>query len=131
MWAGYCATSQQLEMLTAEMNPENLQSSQSLPSAAQMLDELEWDGPAGLHGLLSQFKSKSSKPLNSVIHTGIHAVHLANMGLFIPVAGQVIKQTNNLLHMSGMQAAEAAQSQTTLDAVASLYAEFSDCFQFK
>lgn len=130
MWAGYCANPEQLEWLTAEMSPENLQESQRLPNTSEMLDQLEKHGPPGLHGLLHQFKTQSSKPLNSVVHTGIHAVHLANIGLFIPIAGQVIKQTNNLLHMSALQAAEVAQSQCTLDSIASMYNEFEVCFQF-
>lgn len=131
MWAGYCATHAQLERLTADMSPEALQSSMGLPSTSEMLDDLEKRGPNGLHTLLNEFKAQSSKPLNSVVHSGLHAIHLANMGLFIPVAGQVIKQTNNLLHMSGLQAAEIAQCQQSMDLVGSMYKQYRDCFQFK
>lgn len=131
MWAGYCASSEQLARLTAEMSPESLQSSMGLPSTSEMLDDLEKRGPIGLHRLLNEFKAQSSKPLNSVIHSGIHAIHLANIGLFIPIAGQVIKQANNLLHISGMQAAEVAQCQYSLDTVGSLYKQYSGCFQFQ
>jgi hypothetical protein len=131
MWAGYCASAEQLARLNADLSPESFHSSQVLPSTHEMLDDLEKRGPVGLHNLLHQFKAQSSKPLNSVIHSGLHAVHLANVGLFIPIAGQVIKQTNNLLHMSGLQAAEIAQCQQSYDLVGVMYKQYKDCFQLQ
>lgn len=129
MWAGYCATPEQFEVLNSRMTMESLEVSKDFPMTKQMLKDLEKDGPPALHKLLNEFITYSWKPLNSVVHTGSHAIQIASEGLSVQLAGQMVKQANNLLHISGYQIALLTQSIDTHEAIVAMYSEFDDCLQ--
>jgi hypothetical protein len=131
MWAGYCATPEQLKRLNGVMSHESLQSSLGLPMTNEMLAHLQREGPPALHRLLNEFKVQSSKPLNSVVHTGLHALQIAKSGLPLTIASQVVKQSNNLLHMSAYQVALFTQCLDTYESVNAVTSDFKDCFQMQ
>lgn len=129
MWAGFCASPKQMELLNSNMTMESLESSVDLPMTKIMLKDLERDGPPALHRQLSEFIAYSWKPLNSIVHTSLHALQIAREGLSIQLASQMIKQANNLLHMSSYQIAFLTQSIDTHEAIVTMYSEFDDCLQ--
>ena len=76
VWALHRATEQQIERLSADLNPESQQASKNIPLANEMLTELQkFPQLANLLVSLNEFKDSSWLPLNSFVHSGIHAVH--------------------------------------------------------
>lgn len=76
VWALHRATDQQIERLSADLNPESQQASKNIPLTNQMLTELQkFPQLANLLVSLNEFKDSSWLPLNSFVHSGIHAVH--------------------------------------------------------
>jgi hypothetical protein len=76
VWVLHIATDSQIEHLSADLNQETQQACKNIPSVNEMLSEL--DKIAQLKNLLislQEFKSSSWLPLNSFVHSGIHAVH--------------------------------------------------------
>lgn len=128
-WAGHCATPEQLELLSKNMSPDALQSSLSLPMTSAMLNELEKGAPPALFKALDEFKTYSWKPLNSVIHSGLHALNIARSGLPLHIASQVVKQSNNLLHISAYHVALFEKSIDAQEAMIGIYELFKDCLQ--
>lgn len=81
IWVFHKATDSQIERLSADLNLETQQASKNIPMANEMLLELE-KIPV-LKNLiipLNEFKSSSWLPLNSYVHSGIHAVHWTKHG---------------------------------------------------
>lgn len=131
MWAGYCATPEQLKLLTSTMSQVAFQNSLTLPGTHQMLKELKKDGPEALFMQLDEFRTYSSKPLNSVIHSSLHAFNIARVGLPSVVADTIVKQSNNLLHMSGYQITLLTQCVEAHEVMLVISKEFKDCLQLK
>ncbi len=76
IWALHRATEGQIERLSADLNQETQQASKNIPLANEMLIELEkMPQLKNLLTSLNEFKSSSWQPLNSFVHSGIHAVH--------------------------------------------------------
>ena len=75
VWVLYCATALQVEKLDTVLNAESQQASKNIPSVHEMLGELE-KIPQIQNLLISfhEFKDSSWLPLNSFVHSGIHAV---------------------------------------------------------
>ncbi len=76
VWALHRATEQQVERLSADLNLESQQASKNVPLANEMLAELrKLPQLVKLLISLNEFKESSWLPLNSFVHSGIHAVH--------------------------------------------------------
>lgn len=130
LWVGYCAEELHLEKLMQSVTPESLQQSMQLPSTHEMLRVLEASGPKGLHRILMEFKEYSSKPLNSMIHSGMYAISVVNQGVLVPIFLAMIKQSNNLLHMSALQLTEHAQLGELMQRIHATSDTYKDCFQW-
>jgi hypothetical protein len=96
-----------------------------------MLSEIEKKGPAGLYRHLSEFKDNSWRPLNSFVHTGIHAVNRHRAGYPASLMSSVIKQSNNLTNMTAIALAEFLQDGDLMKSVATLYLKHLDCLQLR
>lgn len=76
IWALHRATDQQVARLSADLNHESQQASKNIPAANEMLIELQkFPQLTNLLISLKEFKESSWLPLNSFVHSGIHAVH--------------------------------------------------------
>lgn len=81
VWVLHRATENQIDRLSADLNQETQQASKNIPLANEMLSELEkMPQLKNLLIALSEFKSSSWLPLNSFVHSGIHAVHWTKHG---------------------------------------------------
>ena len=76
VWALHRATERQVDRLSADLNHETQQAGKNIPLANEMLAELAKE-PQLKNLLISlhEFKGSSWLPLNSFVHSGIHAVH--------------------------------------------------------
>lgn len=130
LWLMYIASDTVLDKLIAPLNASTEQAaSNSIPSCTTMLGELEKKDPAGLHKHLVGFKGASWKALNSYVHSGIHAISRQRSGYPAQLLSSVIRQSNNLSHLSAIGLAEYSQNVHLDQHIALLYKKYGDCLQ--
>jgi hypothetical protein len=97
VWALHRATDTQVNRLSADLNLETQQASKNIPQANEMLTELE-KLPILKKLLISlnEFKSSSWLPLNSFVHSGIHAVHWTKHGAPPQLLDNIFRASNGL-----------------------------------
>ena len=91
VWAFHLATDSEIELLSKDdLSLETQQQARSIPQANKMLEELL--KLPNLHGFTSairEFRDCAWHPLNSFVHSGIHAIHRTKFG----APPQLIQQT--------------------------------------
>lgn len=104
VWALQCATELQVDKLSAELSLENQQASKNIPTVHGMMVELE-KIPQLVNLLVSlkEFKDSSWLPLNSFVHSGIHAVHWTRNKVPPQLVDQVFRISNALLFIAFQQ----------------------------
>jgi len=82
VWIFHCATDNQVSRLNQEsLSLETQQGAKNIPQATGMLDDLEkLPHLLALTQALREFKDCAWQPLNSFVHSGIHAVHRTRFG---------------------------------------------------
>lgn len=101
VWVLYRATDNQIERLSANLSLEAQQASKNIPNTSQMIAELE--NISQLKNLLvalNEFKTSSWTPLNSFVHSGIHAVHWTKNGGSSQLLDTVFRSSNGLTIIS-------------------------------
>ncbi len=132
IWLLYAASETVIAKLIAPLTPESEQAaSNSLPAFSIMLNEIEKKGPPSVHRLLKEFKDYSWRPLNSFVHSGIHAVNRQRSGYPISLLEQAVRQSNNLSHMSAIAVTGLTENSGLTMSVAELYRKHADCLQLK
>jgi hypothetical protein len=103
VWALHGATDDQVGRLSAFLSQESQQGSKNMPTVNGMLQKLE-EIPelANLMIALNEFKTSSWLPLNSFVHSGIHAIHWAKYGT-PPEQLETIFRTSNALSILAFQ----------------------------
>lgn len=97
VWALHCATETQIDKLSAELNLESQQASKNIPLVNEMMNELEkFPQLANLIVALKEFKESSWLPLNSFVHSGIHAIHWTRNEAPPELLDQVFRASNGL-----------------------------------
>ena len=98
VWSLHGASDLQIEKLSADLTVESQQASKNIPSVNQMLSALEKSPQLSkLMISLNEFKSSSWLPLNSFVHSGIHAVHWTKYEVPIELTDQIFKTSNGLV----------------------------------
>jgi len=114
------------------LTPESAQSaSNNLPVFSAMLKEIEKSGPPGVHRHLAEFKDYSWRPLNSFVHSGIHAVSGNMNGYSFGLLERAVKQSNNLVHMSALALAMQLKGADLITSVVALHEKYADCLQLQ
>ena len=97
VWVLHCASEQQVQRLTADLNVESQKASKNIPLAQEMLAGLEkLPQLANLLMALREFKDSSWAPLNSFVHAGIHAVHWTRVDASPQLLEQLFRSSNGL-----------------------------------
>jgi len=132
IWLLYAASDSAIEKLIAPLTPESEQTANnSLPSFANMMKEIEKKGAPGVYRHLSGFRDYSWRPLNSFVHSGIHAVNRNKGGYPIALLYSAIRQSNNLTHMSAIALACLLENDELTMSVALIYKKYADCLQLE
>lgn len=131
-WAMYAATDAQVEKLLQPLGPESEQAAKNLPGAAEMLSRLErqMDAAPGLVGVvvpLRQIYDASWRAMNSFVHGGIHPMNRAESGFPDPLATQILRNSNGIMHLSFRLLARLGPSADIARAVDQAYLDFQDC----
>lgn len=107
VWAYHCATDDQVSRLSrADLSLETQQGAKKVPLASEMLEAL--GKLPQLHALniaLREFKDYSWQPLNSFVHSGIHAVHRTRFGAPPQLINQTFRISNGLCFLAYMHLA--------------------------
>ncbi|HDX9008350.1 TPA: hypothetical protein RQO53_000740 [Aeromonas dhakensis] len=128
VWVLYCATDLQVEKLDAVLNAESQQASKNIPTVNAMLGELD-KIPQVKNLLVSlyEFKDSSWLPLNSFVHSGIHAVFWTKY----KVPPELIEQSfriSNGLNVIAFQGMGILTGRPTIQQeIFSVVAHYSDC----
>ncbi|WP_367344945.1 hypothetical protein [Stenotrophomonas bentonitica] len=127
MWIFDCASDKQVEDLKGSVESGPIPANASIAQASRMLDELERvPHVANAIPPLREFQLHSWKPLNSYVHSGDHPLYRQINGYPLGLAVSVLKQSNGLAMMAGMQIAIHTRVdglQRTLLAVSDRYHE--------
>lgn len=97
VWVLHRATENQIVRLSADLNQETQQASKNIPLANEMLCELEkLPQLRNLLIALNEFKNSSWLPLNSFVHSGIHAIHWTKHNAPPQLLDSVFRASNGL-----------------------------------
>jgi hypothetical protein len=126
-WVLHAATDQQAAKLTRTLDFEAEQLAKNLPGAADMIDALARKAPAGLVQPLQQFQSVSWRTLNSFVHGGIHPLRRVSEGFPQPLAEQIVRNSNGLMHFGHRLLANLYGSRDLMSQTTRIYRDFKDC----
>jgi hypothetical protein len=97
VWVQHRATERQIEKLNADLNHETQQTGKNIPLTNEMLNDLEKIPQLkNLLVALHEFKGSSWLPLNSFVHSGIHAVHWTKHGAPPQLLDTIFRASNGL-----------------------------------
>lgn len=128
VWVFYCATEVQVQKLSSTLSVESQQDNKNIPHVAEMLANLEKvDLLKNLCIALKEFKDSAWQPLNSFVHSGIHAVQWTKFEPPPQLLEQIFRSSNGLT-VIGFQALAVLTGRPTLqkDVIAAC-ASFSSC----
>jgi hypothetical protein len=132
IWILYAATDSAIDQLVAPLTAENEKlANNNLPSFSDMMKDIEKKGAPGVHRHLSGFRDYSWRPLNSFVHSGIHAVNRNKDGYPVALLYSAIRQSNNLTHMSAIALGYLLQNGDLLVSLGNTYKKYSDCLQLE
>jgi hypothetical protein len=97
VWAYYRASEGQVQKLSSHLSIESQQATKNIPQVAEMFSELEkLPQLENLRIALREFKDSSWLPLNSFVHSGIHAIHWTKVDPPHALADQIFRSSNGL-----------------------------------
>ena len=128
VWVLYCATDLQVEKLDAFLNAESQQASKNIPSVNAMRGEL--DKIPQIENLLisfHEFKESSWLPLNSSVHSGIHAVFWTKYQAPPELIEQLFRISNGLNVIAFQEMGILTGVPNIQNKIFSVIAHYSDC----
>lgn len=131
MWLIYAASDQAIDTLQAPLTVENEQAAKRLPGAGEMIDQIGRRvgdrAPAAAHQMLVRFKDVSWHAMNSFVHGGIHPLRRSSEGFPVPLALQVLRNSNGLTTMIGMTLALLTGEEAVIRRMSKIQPAFADC----
>jgi hypothetical protein len=131
MWLIYAANDGAIAKLMAPLNTESEQAAKNLPSASDMIEQMGkrvgQNMPAAAHQMLVRFKDVSWHAMNSFVHGGIHPLRRQAEGFPVPLALQILRNSNGLTSMTGMALAILTSDEAIAKPMSKIQPEFADC----
>lgn len=127
VWLTYAASEADVAKLATVLDLETEQAAKNLSQAQQMMAALAKSGPKEAHAALARFKDNSWKALNSYAHAGIHPLRRHADGYPVELVFGVLRNSNGLGVLSGMQAVVLSGAQPLQRQVLALAARHSAC----
>jgi len=128
IWTLYCASDSQIGKLSSSLSTESQQATKNIPQAAEMIAAIE-KVPQLSNPLnsLREFKSSSWLPLNSFVHSGIHAVHWTKFEPPQALLDQMFRSSNGLAVLAFQQLAILTGQTGLQGEVIAVCAAYSSC----
>jgi hypothetical protein len=127
MWLRYAASEVDVQKLAAELTQESGRRAEKQPMLSEMLSKLEGEAPPEAMGMLLEFKEYSWKPLNSFVHSGMHAINRHSNGYPPKLLEQTLRASNGVSLMVGMLLVILSDDPTQNGKIPQVQAEFADC----
>lgn len=128
IWAFHRASEGQVEKLSSHLSMESQQATKNIPQAAEMLGEIEKVPQlANLLISLREFKDSSWLPLNSFVHSGIHAIHWTRFEPPQALLDQMFRSSNGLAVLACQHLAILTGQHGLQSEVISVCATYSSC----
>jgi hypothetical protein len=131
MWMLYAAGDAAIERLRVPLTIESELATKNLPSVSEMIDQIGKrvgiSAPAAAHQDLVRFKDVSWRAMNSFVHGGLHPLRRLQEGFPVPLALQVLRNSNALLTMTGMVLAVLTCDEAITRAMRQFQPAFADC----
>lgn len=127
-WAYHRASDSQVQRLWSDLSIESQQATKNLPQVAEMLGELEKSPQlVNLLSSLREFKDSSWMPLNSFVHSGIHAVHWTRIEPPRDLLDQMFRSSNGLAVLAFQHLAILTGQRELQTEVIAVCATYSSC----
>lgn len=128
VWAFYRANESQVAKLSSCLSKESQQATKNIPQASEMLGEIEKVPQlVNLALALREFKDSSWQPLNSFVHSGIHAVHWTRFEPPQALLDQMFRSSNGLAVLAFQHLAILTGQPGLQSEVVSVCAPYSSC----
>lgn len=128
VWALHRATDHQIEKLSADLSHETQQASKNIPQVNEMLAELKKIPQLeNLLVSLNEFKESSWLPLNSFVHSGIHAIHWTKNEVPPQLIDQIFRISNGLTLLAFQSIGILTGRQGIQSEIISIIARYSSC----
>lgn len=132
LWIQHLASELDIDKLSAKLTKESSQKSKNmLPSSIEMMNKLESKVHPNLFRMMVEFRTYSANFLNSMVHTGHHAIGRQIVGFHPVIISSLLKQSNNLLNVSAITLSEQFGYGQLMDEVMRLPESYGDCFQVR
>lgn len=131
IWLLYAASDSAIEKLVSPLTPESEQIANNGLGFSDMMKDIKKKGAPGVYLHLSGFRDYSWRPLNSFVHSGIHAVNRNKDGYPVALIYSAIRQSKNLTHMSAIALAYLLGNNDLTISVALIYKKYADCLQLE
>lgn len=103
IWLLYGASENELSKLASPLTRDAEQAAKNLPMVAKMMEILSSKAPKEAYDALARFKDNSWGALNSYTHAGVHPLNRHQEGYPINIAEGVLRNSNGLAIVAGMQ----------------------------
>ena len=127
MWLRYAAPELAVQKLAAEFTHAAVKRADRQPTLSDMLIHIEGKAPTAAIDMLLEFKEYSWKPLNSFVHSGMHAINRHSNGYPTELLEQTLKASNGVSLMVGMLLVILSGDLTQNGKIPQVKAEFADC----
>lgn len=128
VWVFHRASEGQVQKLSSDLSIESQQATKSIPQVAEMLSDLEKVPQLeNLRIALREFKDSSWLPLNSFVHSGIHAVHWTRFDPPHALVDQMFRSSNGLAVLAFQHLAILTGQPRLQSEVLSVCAAYSSC----
>ena len=128
VWTLHCASDLQVEKLSSYLSAESQQATKNIPQAAEMIGAIEKVPQlANLLISLREFKDSSWLPLNSFVHSGVHAVHWTRFEPPQALLDQMFRGSNGLAVLAFQHLAILTGNPGLQSEVLSVCAAYSSC----
>ncbi|MGD3726020.1 hypothetical protein QT597_11695 [Xanthomonas citri pv. citri] len=133
-WLLYAAPEATIVKLLSPLTLDSEKAAKNLPGVNEMLEGLRksiggpGEGiPASAYEMLAHFKDVTWSAMNSFVHGGIHPLRRFEEGFPLPLALQILRNSNGLVTMTGMLLAVLTGNSLIASAMSRIQPDFSDC----
>lgn len=127
IWLLYAASDAAILKLSNDLSTESEQAAKNTPNASDMLLALKSKGHIHVYDALMRFKNSSWKALNSYVHAGVHPLKRHEEGYPEELIRQVLRSSNSLAAMAGIQTLILSGMPTGQKMVLELCDRYRDC----
>lgn len=127
VWLLYAASDVMISKLLTTLSPDSEQAAKNLPQTAEMMTDLSTKAPLQAYDALDRFKENSWKALNSYAHAGIHPLRRHEEGYPIELLNSVLRNSNGLAIVAGMQTAVLSGRQALVKEVLAIGLAHPSC----